>query len=386
MDIVELRPSKDRVQGLYCNNCHGWLDLGYTDFKDTVSGIKITITGLPVLHCPNCSHEYLPDRSRACIARIYDKAIDKDSPAIQVTRRKLEEQYNFTKVPFLYDADDYRYIPGLERPLDVGFLTPVFFKRAVLLKYDNAPGYRIRFASSTYGDIVADDGSMISFGLNRNGKVIMWLGDVASLPQDEQFYLRSENVDSDHSVGSQFYDGQIECIFTPPTDDRRLFKVRSDFIEAMYKRFSERIAHLDDETLALAATFNAPQVDTEKDRRHVADTLNKIYVESLDNAALGRIIKNAGGDAKSLGSLKRLQMALLPISDKVPNLLSPFFVLYDFRVAASHLVSADKAKEMMRAVTDRLGVGPDAGLLEIYSRLSESMAASYESLTKLVGI
>jgi hypothetical protein len=30
-------------------------------------------------------------------------------------------------------------------------------------------------------------------------------------------------------------------------------------------------------------------------RRHIADTLNKIHVESLDNAALGTIVKNAGG-------------------------------------------------------------------------------------------
>lgn len=37
----------------------------------------------------------------------------------------------------------------------------------------------------------------------------MWLGDIARLPDAEQYYLRSENIDSDHSIGSEFYDGQI---------------------------------------------------------------------------------------------------------------------------------------------------------------------------------
>jgi hypothetical protein len=147
-----------------------------------------------------------------------------------------------------------------------------------------------------------------------------------------------------------------------------------------------RLAHLDDETFALAVALNAPPVDTLKERRHVADTLNKIHVESLDNAALGTIIKNAGADPKNLGSLKRLQMALEPVANgaNVPALLSPFFVLYDFRVAASHLTSADRANQIMATITGRLNIEPGAGLLELYNVLSEALAASYESLIKVV--
>jgi hypothetical protein len=39
-------------------------------------------------------------------------------------------------------------------------------------------------------------------------------------------------------------------------------------------------------------------------------------------------------------------MALEPVANdaNVPALLSPFFVLYDFRVAASHLTSTDRAR------------------------------------------
>ncbi len=90
----------------------------------------------------------------------------------------------------------------------------VFFKREVLLKYDSSPTYRLSFASTTYGEIRRGDDFSMPFGINKNGKVIMWLGDIARLPDAEQYYLRSENIESDHSIGSEFYDGQIECIFT----------------------------------------------------------------------------------------------------------------------------------------------------------------------------
>src|SRR6185437_1016278 len=151
----------------------------------------------------------------------------------------------------------------------------------------------------------------------------MWLGDIAKLPESEQYYLRSENVDSDHSIGSEFYDGQIECIFTDPSRENRLFALRSEFADSCFKKFAVKIGHLDAEVFNLAEAFNAPVVDTDKERRHVADTLNKTYVESFDNAALGDVITRAGGDSKNLGSLKRLQMALQTIADDadIPKLL-----------------------------------------------------------------
>jgi hypothetical protein len=386
VQIADIFPQENHLQTAYCDACKGSLDLAYADFQEHVSGIDITIIGLPVLRCPRCEHDHLPDRSRVAIIDLHMDAEAKKKKAVHVTRRKLGETYNFTDVPFLYDPDDYRYIPGLERPFDVGFLTPVFFNRNVLLKYDTAPGYRVTFASTTYGEIVPDDGSSISFGINRHGKVVMWLGDIAKLPQAEQYYLRSENVESDHSIGSEFYDGQIECIFTPPPEEKRLFALRSEFIEACFKRFGEKIAHLDEEVLTLALSFNAPVVDTPKERRHVADTLNKIHVESLHAPALGTLVKRAGGDPKSLGGLKLLQAVLQPISGgaDIPKLLAPFFILYDFRVACSHLTSDESGEQTMKKVTDRLGIATTAGLLQIYPKLSAALAMSYAGLIQVV--
>lgn len=385
MQISDVYPAEDHIQDLYCDACEGYLDLAYVDFCEDVSGINISISGLPVLRCEVCKRDHLPDRSRFAIIRLHEKTIEADSSTVKVTRRKPNEQFAFTNVPFLYDSDDYRHIPGLERPFNTGFLTPVFFNKELLLKYEASPTYHVKFASPTYGTIYTDAFD-ISFGINKHSKIVMWLGDIAKLPETEQYYLRSENIESDHSIGSEFYEGQIDCIYTEPSKESRLFALRSEFVDACFRKFSAKVAHLDNEVLDLALQFNAPVIDTEKERRHVADTLNKIYIESLDNNSLADLMKKPGSDPKGLGSLKRLQAVLESAFNAadISSLLSPLFVLYDLRVAYSHLTSADKSKEILKTVTHRLTLDETAGLLLIYERLMDQLANAFEKLTAII--
>lgn len=384
MDVKDFFPPAGHVQRNYCSSCNEALHLGFAEFNEEVSGVRIAISGLPVLRCPKCNRDHWPDGSRFAIIQIHKNAVEKNAQSVTVQRRKRSDTFDFTEVPFIYDADDYFYIPGLTRPHDVGFLTPVFFNRHVLLKYDTAPGYRVKFASRTYGDIVSDEGDMTSFGINRHGRVVMWLGDIARLPVSEQYYLRSENVESDHAIGSEFYDAQLECVFTEPSSEDRLLRLRSDFLEACFERFGTKIAHLDKEVVALALDFIAPIVDTPKERRHVADTLNKIHVESLDNKAMGALLTRAGGDPKSLGSLKRLEALFKSIAKdpaSVPAILLPFFVVYDLRVAHSHLTSEESSEALLGTVATRLGILPSSGLSETSAVLTKKLASSYEALT-----
>lgn len=54
MNLGDVYPPKGHVQRLYCDGCKGYLDLAYVDFSEDVSGVLITIIGLPVLHCDFC--------------------------------------------------------------------------------------------------------------------------------------------------------------------------------------------------------------------------------------------------------------------------------------------------------------------------------------------
>lgn len=386
MEITDFFPEQGYVQRLYCDNCQSPLDLVFSDFHELVTCVEIKIKGLPMLHCASCDKSFLPDDSRFAVIHLHEQAYKNSSNKVNVTRNKTNQNFGFGVAPFIYDSDDYKYIPGLKRPWDEGFLTPVFFNREILLKYDASPTYRLSFASTTYGEIRRGDDFSMPFGINKHGKVVMWLGDIARLPDTEQYYLRSENVESDHSIGSEFYDGQIECIFTDLSKEDALFKSRSIFLEVCFTKFGVKVAHLDNEVFDLSVSFNAPVVDTEKERRHVADTLNKIYLESFDNKMLGDVISQLGGDPKSLGSIKRLQkvIELCCSGVDISSLMCPFYVLYDLRVVYSHLGSEQSEHEKLDFVIKRLDIAPNSGLMEIYSSLVENLRESFDKLSGLL--
>ena len=157
MDIYELFPKEGQIQHIYCDKCGGYLDLRFSDFNKKVTGIDIHIIGLPELYCNECNLSYLPEDSKFAVIYLHEQATKHESTVVNVTRNKTNQNFGFTQVPFIYDSDDYKYFPGLQRPHDEGFLTPVFFKKEVLLKYDSSPTYRISFASTTYGEIRQGD-------------------------------------------------------------------------------------------------------------------------------------------------------------------------------------------------------------------------------------
>lgn len=382
MEVADFFPPAGHVQRLYCTACQSHLDLSFVDFDDVVSGVDIFISGLPTLVCPQCSRTYLPDRSRLAIIETHRQAFEKKSPRVNVKRRKTAKDFRFTRVPFVYDSDDYFYIPGLFRSFDEGFLTPVFFNKEVLIKYDVHPSYRVAFASRTYGSIRHHDDFDIPFGINRNSLLVMWLGDIAKLPESEQYYLRSENVPSDHSIGSEFYDGQLECKFTDRTPEDQLFEQRSRFLEGCFARFGKKVAHLEKEVLDLAISIRRPVVDTSAERRSIADALNKVYLESFDSKALEKLLAGLGQDATKLGgSLKRIQRLMESVApvDEVFKLMGPLYALYDLRVAYSHLGSQEGQAEKLRFVLQRLSLSPNATLFEIYDALVAALRFSFQS-------
>jgi len=384
--LAEVYPENGNVQRIYCDQCKRSTVLSYIDFKEMVEDVHVVINGLPVLQCDACKKHYFPDKSRLAIILKFEDAVKHGKKMVHVNRQKPNENFGFTDVPFIYDSDDYYYIPGLTREHDKGFLTPLFFNSAVLLKFDNSPEYRISFASKTYGDIRKGDDYSVSFGINRSGKVIMWLGDIATLPKNEQYYLRSENINSDHDIGSEFYDGQIECIFTDLSPEDELIKARSEFHEAVFNATSHRFTHLDKETLDIIETLTPPIVETDKDIRHVVDLLNKVNIEALDVATIGALLKKRGIDAGKLGGLKRLQKLLENEHPKanIASLLSPLFVLYDFRVAYSHLTSKETKAEMLLSCCTRLGMTEvPSSFIEIYTSLLNELTRSYNTLTTL---
>lgn len=64
--------------------------------------------------------------------------------------------------------------------------------------------------------------------------------------------------------------------------------------------------------------------------------------------------------------------------------MSPFYTLYDFRVAYSHLGLSDGSAVTMKTATARLALAADSRLQDIYDKLLGAMTASYSELTAIV--
>lgn len=370
----------DQPQSLYCGECESLMHLGFVHFRERITGIQFDIQGIPALLC-NCGNREWPDLSKFAIVELHRQAIEEEADLVTSNRSKPNKTYEFAKVAFDYDSDDYDNIPGLKRPWNEGFLTPVFFRRDALLKFEHHPNYEVKFASATYGTIYSlDPGFYISFGINENGLLVMWLGDIAKLPEAEQFYLRSENVPSDHHIGSEFYEGQIEVKFTEEAPENKLFRLRSDVNEASRSSLGFPIFQVSSEILASASLVRNPVFDTKTGRAQVAQALNDVYVESLETGLLKTYLKAQDVNVSDMKGIKLLEQLItnLGYSDDLRGLMKPFYLVYDLRVAQSHLMSAESRDKKVRSVSDRLGLHEEATFSDVYEMLRDTLSESME--------
>lgn len=356
-----------------------------------VDGVEVQLEGVPLLKNEATGEAIFTFKTDAMVSYFAGEAKKNGQSGIRLNPKPREsKRYGYCeKADFLYSDIDYEHIPGLIRPWDEGFLTQVFFNLAVLNKYTQTPGYRLNLFSESYGNIGAEDW-IISFGVNRNRLVVMWLGDINKLPLQEQYYLRSENIESDHEIHSEFYDAQIDCIPSPPSKQSQLLRTRAD-LDALVKRTSGfPLYQLQGEVDRIIEHLHYPVFWED---RHVApaiDALNKVFVESLNIGDLKSAILNIAADTKvkPLGSLKSLDLWLGHCTsiNNVYEVMTPFYVLYDFRIVCAHLTSDESRGEILKSVCFRLGAEQDnLPNQEIYDLLLEQLVESVKLISGAIG-
>src|SRR5208283_3803800 len=126
----ELSPEDGQAQRIYCKQCSKPMRLSYGIFDRQVEHIRLTVEGLPLLHCDACKRDYLPDRSRWELILLFHEGDKANQTKIYVKRPKPKEKFALTEVPFRYASDDYYYLPGLFRKNSPGFLTPIYFNKS----------------------------------------------------------------------------------------------------------------------------------------------------------------------------------------------------------------------------------------------------------------
>jgi len=271
---------------------------------------------------------------------------------------------------FKFDTSDVNNIPGLARAWnsDEPFLTPVFFNSGVLVRYFYDPRFRCEFSSETYGQIGDVEGSWdLVFGINPNGLVFAWLGDIRKLSDEVQEALCVENVASDHLVDSDFYDAQISIAYTDPIKEVELLLLKVKVSNAFNERFGGRLYKTSDnptvnEVRAYCSRYKRIAFNHEDDLKRFVSEWFELLVEDMDLKVLRRALAEAGHEVHSkLGELKTLEHFTSAVLGDESNRIGPLFYLADLRVWADHR-------------------GANRHLAEAYTSLGLDKAASREDL------
>lgn len=272
-------------------------------------------------------------------------------------------------------------IPGLQRPWD-GFspyLTPVFFHKEVLVRYFYDPRYLCEFHSETYGTVRAKQFSF-PIGINPNGKVVAWLGDLEKLPESEQQYLLSENTESDGNISSEFYDAQINCVFTAPIREIEIILLKTKITELFQDRYGFALFNNTkpslDEVLEMCSRCKRIIFNNQDDLKRLISEWNERVVEDIRGASLKAWLKSDSVPFnEDFGSLKMLEVFLKHVLGDTNNIIAPLFHLYDLRIWADH----KGAEEKLTGIVDKLGL-QNPSHAELYSRLIEDVYSFFMNL------
>lgn len=381
----------DEVQS-YFDGKHE-LHLTFDKFYINIDGIDIYMNNIPLLKNNSNNKIFFPDRTKYIIQHFMTQAKEQkeDRVMLEPNGKNLLKRYDYcSDLNFIYSSIDYEYIPGLVRPWDEGFLTPVFFNLAVLNKYSQHPEYKLDLFADTYGSIRCGDEWNIQFGINKNKKVIMWLGDISSLPKNEQYFLRSENIESDHDIHSEFYNGQIDVQWSESSKQNKLFELRSNFKILVNEKYDFDLYILDGEVSKIFENLDRPVFWEDKHISPVVESLNRIFVESINSKGIkeklqGLVIKK---EIEGKGSMKLLEIWLekvlsLDVTD-IKEIMCPFYVLNDFRIITCHLCSEESRVSKLESIKERLNLEVGASNEAIFDKLIEDTSISYSKLINVI--
>ena len=162
----------DTVQTYFDEESGVPLSLCFDCHKVELNGVVAFLEGVPLLKNPDTGEIYYPNKTKELLDYYTNKYFQDGDYEITLKQKERQVRYPYSEqFNFLYSHIDYEYIPGLIRPWNNGFLTPVFFNLAVLNKYTQHPDYKLELAGESYGTVYHQDDWYISFGISKSKKV-----------------------------------------------------------------------------------------------------------------------------------------------------------------------------------------------------------------------
>ena len=362
-----------------CSDCEGICELVESDVTCIIEGKILKFSPILILRCKKCGKEFLPEHTKQMIDGAYRTVVKEKQSMGEFHPTGYKKKFDYCiQQDYEYDHRDYYNIPGLcydEEHSVEGCLTPVYFEKEALVFFLAMPEYEVEIFSESYGYIAKKDSSglyqydwNIPFGFNTNGKLIMWLGDIDEMDDKTKGILKPFNVPSDHLMtDSEFYRAQMKCIFSEPIIEKRILINKEAFISNIEKKYSVDLSHLTDECQEHEKKVKRPVVFTETAVAEVINAYDKILVEGFNVNELRKLYEvlydpfERNAKYTSWQSIKLLEAILGKLSLSVKNMdiasvMSPLYILHDYRILLDHLLSADKIYDTKQHIITTLGV------------------------------
>ncbi|WP_427874566.1 hypothetical protein [Flavobacterium sp. MMS24-S5] len=357
---------------------------------------------IPFFICPTCGH-----KKPLYEKEYYDQMTEKDFEEMEdgemldiVFKYENKKFPRYNHLNLIYSSEDYYLIPGLFRDEDDGYLTPVFFDKDILLYYNNHPNYSVKFGSFSSCNIYYQGKPLFNwgFGINRNGKIFKWLGDLNEDFKDESMLphlkrFQASNVKSDHDIFSKFYLSQNPFspsdMFQASDNETQLFIIKNEVDEVFYDKYEIKLTkiHIED----YFEYYKPPILEEKEQIFNAYISLNKLIIENIQTDLLKRklIEKFKSKEINSLGSLKTLEKFLLEFHQndnyEIKSILSSLYVLSDLRQLQGHF-SDSSFDSRYNFCKERLHLNNDSTHFQVYETLIKELIKSFTDIKNLMNI
>ena len=376
---------------LICPDCNEYRYLSIEGARLEKDNKKVGFK-MPSLKCVNCGnvqHKYDLEYYESIAEKYFEKLKENEFTAFKFEYEdKKFPQYDY--LGFDYRSEDYYLIPGLERDFEIGFLTPVFFNKDLLLYYNSHPNYSVKLTSFSSGNIYLNGEPFLpyGFGINRNGLIFIWLGDLDKTFKDNKYTsdlqrFKASNTKSDGDIFSKFYLSQLptslEDAFQDADNETKIFKLFDKLNDLIFTKINIKISVINIDLLS--EIYRPPILEDKIQIFNTYLSLNKYLIENLKTNELKKELIKSGVEKKkikSLGSLKTFEMFLEKVFliKNISKYISPLYVLNDLRQLESH-ISSESSEDKYNFCKERLNLDISTSDFNVYLALIKEIMNFY---------
>lgn len=239
--------------------------------------------------------------------------------------------------------------------------------------------------SESYGNFGKIDDWNIPFGINTNGKVVFWLGDLDTIDVKTLSILKCYNIPSDHKIiCSEFYAAQLCCVWANPNKEYQLYELRNKLYDLINHKQHIKLYHLEKEVASLIQSYCKPIVINLDALKNFVEIFHKVIIEGVNINELQRLYKNnidCCDNIDKLGSIKLYELILgkfINNNEKLRGVIAPLYVLNDLRIYFDHLLSTDELNRHKDNILKTTGVASLKQINDIYEYLLKNIAIFYQ--------